>query len=161
MIFMPFIARKVRIPPKTDEILRRISNSRTKPLNQTQRSKIILLAAEGNSNMEIEKIVGLKQDAVSKWRNRFITEYEYFLSIEKTKKDNLEEAVIRFLRDLPRPGCPPKFTKVQILQILEIACRDLKEYGLECSHWSTPQLTKIAVEEGIVESISPSSVSCF
>ena len=158
---MPFIASKVEIPEKTKKILEKIAISRTKPANQIQRAKIILQSSAGKNNNEIGKSVGISQDAVSKWRCRFIKETEYLKKIEENQPEELEEAIEHFLKDQPRPGCPPDFTEEQILKILEMACRNPADYGYETSHWSTTQLAKAVMSEGIVESISPASVNRF
>lgn len=41
----------------------------------------------------------------------------------------------------------------QIVKIFEIACRNLKEYRYEASHWSLNQLVDVVIKEGIAESI--------
>ena len=161
MIRMPCIAKKVELTDGMRNIFQKIANSRTRPLNQIQRSKIILLASEGKSNSEIEKIVGIKHDAVSKWRCRFINEREYLLKAEESKPEDLEESLIKFLRDKPRQGAPCNFTEEQIIKILEIACRNPLEFGYEASHWSTPMLAKAVVREKIAENISASSINRF
>lgn len=142
-------------------ILERIAKSRTLPANQIQRAKIILLASCGKNNREIGENVSLKQDAVSKWRSRWVRDAEFFANVEQSAPERLEEELVTFLKDRPRPGCPCDFTEEQILQILEIACRNPLDFGYESSHWSTPQLARVVVEKNIVESISPASIGRF
>ena len=137
------------------------AKSRTLPLNQIQRAKIIIAASKGKNNKEISHEVGLNQDSVSKWRVRWATNSEQIYEIEQEKPEDLPDAVENLLKDAPRPGCPCEFTEVQIIQILEIACRFPSEYGYESSHWSLPQLAKVVVELGIVDSISPASIGRF
>ena len=69
---MPFVAAPVKIPGDIHHILFKFSKSRTLPARQVQRTKIILLAADGMNNMQISTRVGPRQDSVSKWRGRFL-----------------------------------------------------------------------------------------
>ena len=154
-------ACEVKIEDKIREILERISKSRTKPLNQIQRAKAILMASKGKKNNEIGEAVNLSQDKVSKWRCRFVKEAEYLSNVAQTKPEELEEAVEEFLRDRPRSGAPCEFTEIQIIQILEMACRNPSEFGYELSHRNTPKLAEAVAKAGIVDTISPSSVNRF
>jgi transposase len=154
-------ACEVKIEIEIKNILEKIGNSRTRPSNQIQRAKLILLANQGKNNNEIGAEVSLSQDKVSKWRCRFAKEIGYLSDIAKTKPESLEESIIEFLKDRPRAGAPCDFTEEQIIKILEMACRNPEEFGYESSHWSTPQLANAVVKEKIVESISPASINRF
>ena len=158
---MPFVATPIKISKRVEEILNGFSKSRTLPLNQIQRAQIVLGASKGKNNKEISNEVGLNQDSVSKWRVRWANNTEQLAEIEQKSPQDLLYAVENLLKDAPRPGCPCEFTEVQIIQILEIACRPPCEYGYESSHWSLPQLAKVVVELGIVDSISPASIGRF
>lgn len=124
-------------------------------------SHLIIFASEGKNNKEISNEVGLNQDSVSRWRIRWANSAEQLDEIEQKSPKDLHDAVVNLLKDAPRPGCPCDFTEVQIIQILEIACRQPSEFGYESSHWSLPQLAKAVIELGIVESISPASIGRF
>ena len=52
---MPFVAAPVIIPESIHPILSKFARSRTFPARQVQRTKIILLAADGLDNMQISK----------------------------------------------------------------------------------------------------------
>jgi transposase len=158
---MPFVATPVKISKGVEEILTVFSKSRTLALSQIQRAQIIIGASRGKNNKEISKEVGLNQDSVSKWRVRWAKNAEQLEEIEQKNPQKLLEAVENLLKDAPRPGCPCEFTEVQIIQILEIACRHPSEFGYESSHWSLPQLAKAVTELGIVDFISPASVGRF
>ena len=158
---MPFRATPIQITHEVESILTGFAKSRTLPLSQVQRSKLILFASEGKSNSEIAKEIGLTWDSVSKWRMRWSNNAGVIEAAEKKGPKVLLEAIENLLKDAPRPGCPCVFTEVQIIQILELACRKPSEYGYETSHWSLPQLAKVSVELGIVDSISPASVGRF
>ena len=53
-----------------------------------------------------------------------------------------------------RPGFPP----LQRAQIVELACLEPIAKGLHITHWSSEDLSRQAVADGIVESISPRTV---
>lgn len=158
---MPFIASTVKIPEDICPILLKFAKSRTFPARQVQRAKIILLATGGLNNMQISQQVGLGQDSVSKWRNRFIKQLPFLKEIAQKDPSHLEEAVSSFLDDSPRPGQPSHYTDEQIIKILEIACRNPEELGYEVSHWSLNLLVDAVIKEGIVDSISAKTVSRF
>ena len=158
---MPFVAKPIKISKSVEEILNGFAKSRTLSLSLIQRAQIVISASKGKNNKEISDEVGLNQDSVSRWRTRWIKNAEQLEDIEEKSPKNLHEAVGNLLKDAPRPGCPCDFTEVQIIQILEIACRHPSEFGHESSHWSLPQLAKVVVELGIVDSISPASIGRF
>lgn len=158
---MPFVATKVVLSHKVKMILKEIARSRTLPISQVQRSKIIISASKGRSNQQIAGDLGLSSNVVSKWCMRWARNVDLIEAEEQKTFKELEKAVKTLLKDSPRPGHPCSFTEVQILQILEIACRNPSEFGYETSHWSLPQLAKAAIKLGIVDSISPASVGRF
>ena len=158
---MPFVAATFKIPEDIRHILSKFAKSRTFPARQVQRARIILLAADGLNNMQISTQVGLGQDSVSKWRGRFIKTLPLLQEVAKKDSSHLEEAVIAFLNDCPRPGHPSHYTDEQIIKILEIACREPQEFGYEVSHWSLNLLVDVVIKEGIVDSISAKTVSRF
>jgi putative transposase len=101
-----------------------------KPTTQyrfVQRINVVLLAAEGKSNKEIAREVGLSTVAVSHWRTRFA-------------KHDLEG-----LKDLPRSGKPCKYCHSERLKVVNTACNppSLK------SRWTVRELAK---ETGISKS---------
>lgn len=160
-IRMPFVATAINLTETQRKILEQIAKSRTLPANQIQRAKIIILASQEKNNREIGDIVTLGQDAVSKWRSRWVKDTEYFANVEKSNPELLEDEIIRFLKDRPRLGCPCEFTEEQIIKILEIACHNPAEFGYESSHWSLNQLKDVVIKQAIVASISPASISRF
>ena len=158
---MPFVAATVKIPEAVQPILSKFAKSRTLPARQVQRANIILLASEGLNNMQISKQVGLGQDSVSKWRSRFISILPLLQEVADKDPSHLQETVGSFLNDCPRPGQPSHYTDEQIIQILEIACRNPENFGYESSHWSLNQLVDVVTKEGIVDSISAKTISRF
>src|ERR1700749_3564487 len=80
-----------------------------------QRSRIVLLAAEGLKNTEIAARLGVHRTMVTRWRNRFAI-------------DRLDG-----LLDEPRPGQPRKITDTQVE---EVVVKTLESTPKDATHWS-------------------------
>jgi transposase len=104
------------------------------------RAKIVLLAADGLTNMEIAARVGTCVDVVTKWRKRFC------------------ENGIAGLADRKRAGRPRVFTAPVVAQVKAMACEPPTARGAPLSRWSSAELAAQAIAEGVVESVSASSV---
>jgi len=85
------------------------------------RSKIVLRAAEGRSNQEIARNLGITGATVGKWRERF-------------RVQGLEG-----LSDEPRPGAPRKITDAQVETAVT---RTLESVPTAATHWSTRSLSQ-------------------
>ncbi len=84
--------------------LERRAHATTTPQRDALRARIILAAAEGQSNIAIAQHLHVSADMVCSWRGRFAR-----LGLEG-------------LHDLPRSGRPPSFTPVQRCQMMAVAC---------------------------------------
>src|SRR6266478_2104882 len=95
-----------------------------------QRARIVLMCADGKSNVAVAARLGVSRATVGKWRNRFIRQ--------------------RFagLSDEPRPGVPRTITDAQVE---EVVVRTLEEVPEGATHWSKRELAKRV-------GISPASV---
>jgi transposase len=85
------------------------------------RSKIILRAAESQSNQEIARALGITGATVGQWRERF-------------RVSGMEG-----LSDEPRPGAPRKITDSQVE---EAVTRTLESTPESATHWSTRSLAR-------------------
>jgi hypothetical protein len=68
---------------------------------------------------------------------------------------------MRVLSDRSRPGTTNYFSTEQVVQIVALACENPQASGYPVSHWSSNELAMEAIKRGIVEKISPRSVSRF
>jgi transposase len=93
-----------------------------------QRSRIVLLAAEGLKNTEIAERVGVVRPMVTKWRNRFAV-------------DRLDGLV-----DEPRPGRPRTVTDAQVEEVIT---KTLESTPKDATHWSTRSMAR---EVGLTQS---------
>src|SRR5882762_3098869 len=85
------------------------------------RSKIVLRAAEGQSNQEIARNLGITGATAGKWRERF-------------RLQGMEG-----LSDEPRPGAPRKISDGQVE---EAVTKTLESVPTAATHWSTRSLSQ-------------------
>jgi len=98
---------------------------RTSAQALAQRSRIVLLAADGLKNVEIARELGVHRPMVTKWRNRFA------------------ELRLEGLVDEPRPGRPRTITDEQVEEVI---VRTLETTPKDATHWSTRSM---AAEVGL------------
>jgi len=108
------------------------------------RARIVLLDDEGMTVSAIASVLGIVKNTVIKWVRRW--------------KESPELSVAERLKDLPRSGCPDKFTAEQICKIIATCCENPSEYGRPITHWTQRELVAELIEQKIVESISVSEV---
>lgn len=84
----PFV---VELTPEERRTLEARARQYTLPYRDVIRAKLVLLAAEGLQNKEIEARLGLPRPKVSLWRKRFVRQR------------------LAGLEDRPRRGRPPAF----------------------------------------------------
>ena len=104
------------------------------------RAKIVLLAADDWANVDIAGELGIHVDTVSRWRKRFCRQGQAGLA------------------DRPRSGRPRAFTPKVVAQVKAMACEPPASRDVALSRWSSTELAAQAVAEGLVESVSASTV---
>src|SRR3954466_5407089 len=105
--------------------LRAWERRRTSAQALALRSRIVLAAAEGPSNTEIARELGIAVSSVSKWRSRFA------------------EHRLDGLTDEPRPGQPRKITDAKVEEVI---VKTLETTPKEAAHWSARSM---AAEVGL------------
>jgi transposase len=131
---------EVRLSSEERAVLERRAASRTVAHAAVVRARIVLLAAEGMQNVEIARRVGVCVDVASKWRKRFSQEG------------------LGGLRDRARSGRPRRFGAGVVAGIKALACEPPERRAVPLSRWSSHELAAQAVSEGLVETISSSTV---
>jgi transposase len=101
---------------------------RTSAQALAQRSRIVLLAAEGLKNTEIAERLGISRNMAMTWRARFA------------------EHRLDGLLDEPRPGRPRTITDEQVE---EVVVRTLETTPKDATHWSTRSMAR---EVGLTQS---------
>ena len=142
-------AEPIVMTPAHEQVLARLVRAHTTPRKLAERAQLILLAASGTGVREIARQLGVWPKTVRHWLRRWRTAGE-------------AAPVAQRLADAERPGAPATFTPEQICAIVALACeKPVEESNLPLSHWSRSELARCAVERGIVDRISNSSVGRF
>lgn len=101
------------------ETLTRWSRRPKTPHSLSQRSRIVLLCADGLDSVAVADKVGVHQATVGKWRRRFL------------------ERRLDGLIDEPRPGAPRTITDDDVEAVV---VRTLEDMPPDATHWSTRDL---------------------
>jgi putative transposase len=110
------------------------------------RARIILAAAEGQSNAAIARTLGFTLDTVRLWRRRWV-ELQPIALEDLTVEERLD--------DLPRPGTPARITPEQVCRITALACEQPDDSARPITHWTARELADEITRRKIVTSISP------
>ncbi len=102
--------------------LERWSRSRSSEARLVERSKIILLAAEGWENKDIAVELGITRATVGRWRDRFA-----------------DRGIAGIEKDAPRGGRPPKTRDELARKIVEMTTQ---QKPANATHWSTRTLAE-------------------
>jgi putative transposase len=104
---MPFesMREKLRFTPEEIAILVELSRSRTHPLREVERAKILLASVEGMNDSQIA-------------RELHTNRYKVIRTIKKALAYGLEDS----LKDLPRSGRPKEISPEARAWIISIAC---------------------------------------
>lgn len=156
-------AKLVEVSARQRAALESIERASSTSQQLAERCRVVLLAAEGQSNEEVGRALGVDRQLARRWRGRWADSDERLATAEDegaTDKD-LRALIIEVLTDEKRSGGPTKFTPEQVAAIIALACEPPSESGLPVSHWTPPELAREAVNRGIVESISPRQVDRF
>lgn len=105
------------------ETLERWARRPSTPQGLAMRSRIVLAAADGRSNVDIAADVGCSGVTVSKWRGRFA------------------RGGVDALADAPRPGPPRSITDAKVEEVIVAT---LEETPADATHWSTRSMAKRA-----------------
>ena len=110
------------------------------------RARIVLAAADDESNAEIARTLHVTLDTVRLWRQRWVI-------LQPISLDDL--GVEDRLEDLPRPGAPARITPEQVCQITALACEEPQDSGRPITHWTAREVADEIIQRGIVDKISP------
>ena len=111
----------IAVSDEDREVLVRLSKRPTAPHGIATRARIVLLSGDGLSNVEVAKRVGVNQETVRKWRERY------------------RNGGVDALSDEPRPGVPRTFGDDAIEALV---VKTLTEKPRDATHWSTRDMAK-------------------
>lgn len=154
-------ASKIELSEKQKSILAQFEKGTHIPMHLKSRSQIILMANDGLSNNQIERVLHISADKVKVWRDRYSKNSVELNRIEEESSHKLRENITKVLSDAARSGAPTKFTDEQVAAIIVLSCEDPAKFNLPFSHW-TPELLRIeAIKLDIVEDISIRQIGRF
>lgn len=110
------VAPKIVLESAERELLKRLSGSRSTSVRLAERSKIVLLAAEGKENGEISEILGMSRQKVGRWRNRY-----------------REHGLAGIEKDAYRPGRKKAISKRTVNKVVRLTTQ---EKPANATHWS-------------------------
>jgi len=116
------VAPAITLSDEEHKILRGWSRGRRTQARRVQRAKIVLLAAEGKTNLEIAEELGTSRQTVGLWRNRFA-----------------EKRISGIEKDAPRGGRPAEARQNQEALIVQKTTQEKPE---NATQWSTRSLAK-------------------
>lgn len=149
---------KVMVSERQREVLERwVRNKASTPHRLVERCQIVLMSADGRSNREQARLLGVDRQRVRRWRGRWSDAQKRLAEAEKQEAEekDLVGIIAEVLGDIPRPGGPTKFSAEQLVQIISVACEPPKDSGRPVTHWTPRELTDELIKRKIVKSISP------
>lgn len=148
---MPKRATVLHLSEKEEEELTRLTKRHRSEQQVVLRARIILAAAQGSSNIQIARELGINVDTVRLWRDRWARWQE----IDQEESDQEAVYLAQRLQDAPRPGAIPKFTVEQRAQMAALACEAPAKTGRPISQWTGREIADELKQRGIVTKISP------
>jgi hypothetical protein len=124
------------------------------------RVRIILRAADGAGVEPLAAELHCSPLTIQKWRKRWAAA-EAPLAAAEAEAAELATIIATTLADAPRSGRPPVFSAEQVVHIVNLACTSPRSVGRPVDAWTPRELADEAERQGIVSSISPSSVGRF
>jgi hypothetical protein len=119
-------AQRVAVTARQRRLLAHLARAASTPQAVATRARIILGAADGESNRGMAQRLQLARNTVQAWRDRCVGAAEALLAAEAEggpDDDRALDVVVRgVLADAPRPGAPPTFTPEQLCQLMAVAC---------------------------------------
>ena len=122
-----------------------------------ERSRLILMSADGVSNTEQGRRLNIDRQRARRWRTRWAENQARLNAAEQegASDKDLTHMLSSLLADHERPGTPSTFTAEQLTQIIGVACELPEESGRPVTHWTPMELADEVMQRGIVETISP------
>lgn len=148
---MPKRATALQLSEQEQEELTRLIRRHRSEQQIVLRARIILAAAQGASNIQIARELGINVDTVRLWRNRWVS----WQASDQETSDLETVSLTQRLQDAPRPGAVPKFTAEQRAQMAALACEAPAKAGHPISQWTGREIADELKRRGVVSQISP------
>ena len=156
-------ALPIDVTRREQRILEHIVRQPNNPQWLVTRAKIILRAADDQTNSQIASELAITRNTACSWRERWQTSEEQREAVANEMDDDqsLRELLEAIFRDNLRSGAPGKFSAEQVAQIIAIACEAPEANGYPVSHWTPKEMVMEAIKRGVVVSISERQVGRF
>jgi transposase len=105
----------------------------TRPHRQVLRAKLVLMAADGDTNTEIGERLGMSREAAGRWRRCFC------------------EQRLDGLSDKPGRAGRAVFPPEEVAQVKALACELPRTEGVPLSRFSRAELHRLVVERGVTD----------
>lgn len=152
--------RPITVSPPQRAVLERLLRQHSLPQALALRVRIILRAADGAGVEPLAAELRCSALTVQKWRKRWAEAVSPLAAVEDEPAE-LATTIATTLADAPRSGRPPVFSAEQVVHIVNLACSSPRSVGRPVEAWTPRELADEAKRQGIVSSISPSSVGRF
>jgi putative transposase len=152
-------AISLHLSPVEQALLQAILRRRSIPQFQKERVQIVLAASTGLQNKEIARQYHLEENRVGVWRKRWgIAHQQWHASDETLRPPMSESLALQWLADKPGRGRKDDFTPDQKSKIASLSQIATEDNGFPVTHWSAKRLAQIAIQRGIVSTISERTV---
>ena len=119
MVMRPWVEIKLTEDERSE--LERLARGRKVWRALSERAHIVLLAAEGQTNVQIGNVLGVTDQTARKWRSRFAEQ----------RLDGLD--------DEPRSGRPRRIKDDNVAEVIR---KTLEETPRDATHWSTRSMAR-------------------
>jgi putative transposase len=157
-------ANAIEVSDRQREILERwIRNQARTAYRLVERARIIVMSADGTSNAEQGRRLGIDRQRIRRWRTRWGNAQEALEAAESKGAGDrdLTALVEAVLSDEPRRGGPCTFSAEQLTRIIAVACEPPEDCDRPVTHWTPRELVQEVTKRGIVETISPRHIARF
>jgi transposase len=110
------IASAITLDEEERNLLNRLARSRSGSVRLAERSRIVLLAAQGKTNEAIAEELAISRQKAGRWRSRYS-----------------EHGLAGIERDAPRPGRNPQIAEQTIEEVITLTTQYQPE---DATHWS-------------------------
>lgn len=118
------VAPEVELTADQKQTLLVWANGRKIPVRLAERSRIVLLAAEGRQDIQIAQELSITSKKAARWRQRF-----------------LKKGLTGLEKDAPRPGRTPSIPSHTVAEVLRLTTQ---EKPINATHWSTRSMAAAA-----------------
>ncbi|MDZ7840390.1 MAG: IS630 family transposase [Gammaproteobacteria bacterium] len=125
------VAVDIVLEPSERQRLKQLARSRSTSVRLAERSKIVLLAAQGRDNGEIAEVLGISRQKVGRWRNRYH-----------------ESGLAGIEKDAPRAGRRKEISKRTVNKVIRLTTQEKPD---NATHWSRRLMAeRVGISESTV-----------